>query len=142
MSKRLDAFQKYYPWIASEGLDYFRVRLTQAREDSEYALGVTLEHCGDRKMQEAAQELRRSDSLRPDMPETLYALGRALVVSDPTAAEQALDRVIAVEKQSQLAGQAYLLLASTHRKQGKSELAARDMAEYKRIHSLTSKTEQ
>jgi pyrroloquinoline-quinone synthase len=54
MSKRLDAFQKYYPWIASEGLDYFRARLTQAREDSEFALGVTLEHCGNIEMQEAA----------------------------------------------------------------------------------------
>src|ERR1700730_63096 len=54
MSKRLDAFQTSYPGIASEGLDYFRARLTQARDDSEFALGVTLEHCGDRKMQEAA----------------------------------------------------------------------------------------
>ena len=54
MSKRLDAFQKSYPWIASEGLDYFRARLTQARDDSEFALGVTLEYCQDRKMQEAA----------------------------------------------------------------------------------------
>ena len=54
MSKRLDAFQQHYPWIASEGLDYFRARLTRAREDSEFALGVTLEYCADRKMQEAA----------------------------------------------------------------------------------------
>ena len=48
MSKRLEAFQKHYPWVASEGLDYFRARLTQAREDSEFALEVTLEYCGDR----------------------------------------------------------------------------------------------
>jgi pyrroloquinoline-quinone synthase len=54
MSKRLDAFQKSYPWIASDGLDYFRARLTQARDDSEFALGVTLEYCQDRKMQEEA----------------------------------------------------------------------------------------
>ena len=54
MSKRLDAFQKSYPWIASEGLDYFRARLTQARDDSEFALGVTLEYCQGRKMQEEA----------------------------------------------------------------------------------------
>jgi pyrroloquinoline-quinone synthase len=37
-----------------EGLDYFRARLTQAREDSEFALSVTVEYCVDRKMQEAA----------------------------------------------------------------------------------------
>jgi pyrroloquinoline-quinone synthase len=54
MAKRLDAFQKHYTWIATEGLDYFRARLTQAREDAEFALEVTLEHCSDRKMQEAA----------------------------------------------------------------------------------------
>jgi tetratricopeptide (TPR) repeat protein len=105
-----------------------------------YRLGDALLQEG--KMKEAAEELRRSDSLRPDMPETLYALGRALAVSDPNAAERALDRVIAVEKQSPLAAQAYLLLASTHRRQGKSELAARDMEEYKRIQNVTSKPEQ
>ena len=54
MAKRLEAFQKHYPWVASEGLDYFRARLTQARQDSEFALGVRLEYCGDRTMQEAA----------------------------------------------------------------------------------------
>jgi len=59
MSKRLEAFQKSYPWIASEGLDYFRARLTQARDDSEFALGVTLEYCQDRKMQEAAIDALR-----------------------------------------------------------------------------------
>jgi pyrroloquinoline-quinone synthase len=59
MAKRLDAFQKYYTWIASDGLDYFRARLTQAREDSKFALGVTLEYCTDRKMQEAAIQALR-----------------------------------------------------------------------------------
>ena len=54
MAKRLDAFQTYYTWIASDGLDYFRARLVQAREDSEFALDVTLRFCADRKMQEAA----------------------------------------------------------------------------------------
>jgi outer membrane protein assembly factor BamD (BamD/ComL family) len=76
------------------------------------------------------------------MPETLYALGRALAVSDPKAAEQALDRVIAVEKETPLAAQAYLLLASIHRRQEKSELAARDIEEYRRIQSSASKPEQ
>jgi len=54
MAKRLAAFAKYYPWIAPEGLDYFRARLTQAKEDSEFALEVTLRYCIDRSMQEAA----------------------------------------------------------------------------------------
>jgi len=104
-----------------------------------YRLGDALLQEG--KMKEAAEELSRSDSLRPDMPETLYALGRALAISDPNAAERALDRVIAVEKQSPLAAQAHLLLAGAHRRQGKPELAARDMEEYKLIHNATSKPE-
>jgi pyrroloquinoline-quinone synthase len=54
MAKRLDAFQNYYTWIASDGLDYFRTRLVQAPEDSEFALDVTLKYCADRKMQEVA----------------------------------------------------------------------------------------
>jgi len=54
MAKRLDAFAKYYPWIATEGLDYFRARLIQAQEDSEFALTATLQYCDDRGMQEAA----------------------------------------------------------------------------------------
>ena len=54
MAKRLDAFQKFYTWIAPEGLDYFRARLTQAREDSDFALSATLRYCVDREMQERA----------------------------------------------------------------------------------------
>jgi pyrroloquinoline-quinone synthase len=54
MARRLEAFQKHYPWIASDGLDYFRARLGQARKDSDFALAMTLEHCAGGKMQEAA----------------------------------------------------------------------------------------
>jgi pyrroloquinoline-quinone synthase len=59
MSNRLDAFSRFYPWIAADGLDYFRARLTQAKEDSDYALNATLQYCTDRKMQEAAVEALR-----------------------------------------------------------------------------------
>jgi pyrroloquinoline-quinone synthase len=59
MSKRLDAFAKFYPWIAPDGLDYFRARLTQAKKDSDFALSTTFEYCADRKTQEAAVEALR-----------------------------------------------------------------------------------
>ena len=123
-------------WTQAE--DQFRAeaKLQPGSAEVAYRLGDALLQEG--KMKEAAEELSRSDALRPDMPETLYALGRALAVSDPNAAERALNRVIAAEKQSPLAANAYLLLASTHRRQGKSDLAARDMEEYKRIHDATS----
>ena len=127
-------------WTQAEEQFRAEAKLQPGNAEVAYRLGDALLQGG--KMKEAAEELRRSDSLRPDMPETLYALGRALAVSDPNAAERALDRVIAVEKQSPLAAQAYLLLASAHRRQGKPELAARDMEEYKRIHNVASTPEQ
>ena len=54
MTERLEAFAKYYPWIGPDGLDYFRARLIQAKEDSDFALQATLEYCSDRSAQEEA----------------------------------------------------------------------------------------
>lgn len=54
MSARLAAFEKFYGWIDSAGLDYFRRRITQARRDSDDALKITMEHCNTRELQEAA----------------------------------------------------------------------------------------
>jgi pyrroloquinoline-quinone synthase len=45
MAARLAAFERYYPWIDSAGLAYFRARLTQAPRDSEHALEVVTEYC-------------------------------------------------------------------------------------------------
>jgi tetratricopeptide (TPR) repeat protein len=127
-------------WRQAEEQFRSEAKMQPGNAEVAYRLGDAL--LQDGKMKEAAEELRRSDFLHPDMPETLYALARAVAISDPNAAEQALDRVVAVENQSPLAAQAYLLLASTHRRQGKSEQAARDMEQYNRIHNLASKPEQ
>jgi pyrroloquinoline-quinone synthase len=54
MSERLAAFERFYPWVESTGLQYFKNRLTQARRDSGEALALTLTHCASRDMQEAA----------------------------------------------------------------------------------------
>jgi pyrroloquinoline-quinone synthase len=54
MSARLAAFEKFYAWIDSTGLDYFRRRITQARRDSDDALQITMEHCDTPELQEAA----------------------------------------------------------------------------------------
>ena len=45
MAERLRAFERFYTWIAPEGLAYFRARLTQAPRDVEHALEVVTEHC-------------------------------------------------------------------------------------------------
>ena len=54
MAMRLVAFEKYYSWIDSRGLDYFRRRVTQARRDSEEALAITLDHCNTPDLQREA----------------------------------------------------------------------------------------
>jgi tetratricopeptide (TPR) repeat protein len=104
--------------------------------EAAYRLGDALMRHGE--MKEAVESLRRSNTLRPDMPETLYALGRALASSDPHKAEQVFSRVIELEKETPLAGQAYLALAGIHRKQGKTQEAAQDMQEFQRIQALTA----
>jgi len=54
MAKRLEAFQKYYPWVQPWGFDYFKRRLTKARQDSDCALRLTLAYCNTPELQQAA----------------------------------------------------------------------------------------
>jgi pyrroloquinoline-quinone synthase len=54
MAARLAAFEKHYPWVKSEGLRYFRGRLTQAPRDADFALRLVLERCHTREQQEQA----------------------------------------------------------------------------------------
>ncbi|MGA8659471.1 MAG: pyrroloquinoline-quinone synthase PqqC [Chthoniobacterales bacterium] len=82
MGKRLDAFQKYYTWIAPDGLDYFRARLTQARKDSEFALSATLKYCADRNMQEAAVKALRFKC------DVLWSMLDALMMTGPPGETQ------------------------------------------------------
>jgi tetratricopeptide (TPR) repeat protein len=124
-------------WSKAEEQFRAETKLQPGNAEAAYRLGSALLQEG--RMKEASEELQRSNSLRPDMPETLCALGRALAVGAPEAAEVPLGRVIAIEKQTPLAGQAYLLLASIHKKQGKTEQAARELEEYKHIQDLASK---
>jgi pyrroloquinoline-quinone synthase len=54
MKVRLAAFEKFYPWIDSDGLDYFRRRTAQAKRDSDEALSITLEYCNTPELQHEA----------------------------------------------------------------------------------------
>ncbi len=122
-------------WPQAEEQFRAETALHPGSAEAAFRLGDALLQGG--KMKEAANELRRSDSLRPNMPETLYAMGRALAAADASAAEQALTSVLTIEQNTPLAAQAELLLASIHRKQGKSALASREMEDYRRIQKLT-----
>ncbi len=59
MAKRLEAFERFYPWVDASGLDYFRRRLVQAPRDSGEALKLTLDHCITLEMQQAALDALR-----------------------------------------------------------------------------------
>jgi pyrroloquinoline-quinone synthase len=50
---RVDALKRHYPWLAGS-LVYFEARLTQAPEDSEFALEYVHAHARTREQQEAA----------------------------------------------------------------------------------------
>jgi len=50
--QRLVNWPENYPWIDSEGLNYFRNRLSQARRDVEHGLELTLDWYITRKQQE------------------------------------------------------------------------------------------
>jgi pyrroloquinoline-quinone synthase len=56
-SDRLATWPQHYPWVKSEGLQYFRSRLSQARRDVEHALSITLDYFVTREMQERALEI-------------------------------------------------------------------------------------
>jgi pyrroloquinoline-quinone synthase len=52
MSVRIVAFETHYPWVAAEGLTYFRGRPTRANKDSDHAVEIVLRHCTTRALQE------------------------------------------------------------------------------------------
>ena len=89
------------------------------------------------KAGEALEELKHSDGLKPDMPETLYTLGKAASLNgDALIAEKAWTRVIELEKETSLAAQAHFGLASLYRKQGKTQQAQHEMQEFQRLQSM------
>jgi pyrroloquinoline-quinone synthase len=54
VSKRIVVFERLYPWIRPEGLEYFRNRLHQAPRDADHGLSLVLRECRSREDQEAA----------------------------------------------------------------------------------------
>ena len=48
---RMEFLNQHYPWL-SEGLKYFKARLTQSREDAEFAFAYVFEHARTREDQE------------------------------------------------------------------------------------------
>lgn len=53
MSKRIAAWERYYPWVGAEALAYFRSRVPRARRDGEFGLAYVVAHASSRELQEA-----------------------------------------------------------------------------------------
>ncbi|MBL8600655.1 MAG: pyrroloquinoline-quinone synthase PqqC [Myxococcales bacterium] len=54
MTLRIAAFEEHYPWVAREGLTYFRGRPKRASNDSDHALEIVFAHCKTRAEQDRA----------------------------------------------------------------------------------------
>jgi pyrroloquinoline-quinone synthase len=52
MSKRILAWEKHYPWVKPELLEYFRSRVPRARRDSEEAIEFVVEHATTPELQQ------------------------------------------------------------------------------------------
>jgi tetratricopeptide (TPR) repeat protein len=115
------------------------VALQPGNAEASYRLGYSLLQQG--KMKEAAGELERSATLQRDNADTLYALGKATLNSDAKVAETSLMQVTELAKDTPLAAQAYQSLATLHRKQGKTDLAAQEMKEFQRINALVQQNQ-
>ncbi|MGH8632885.1 MAG: pyrroloquinoline-quinone synthase PqqC [Burkholderiales bacterium] len=65
MSKRVLAWEKHYPWVSPEMLDYFRSRVTSARRDSEEAIDFVVRHATTYELQErsVAALIRKTEIL-------------------------------------------------------------------------------
>ena len=55
--QRLATWPAHYPWIAADGLAYFRDRVGKARRDVEQGLAITLDHFDTRPLQQRALEV-------------------------------------------------------------------------------------
>jgi tetratricopeptide (TPR) repeat protein len=119
-------------WAEAE--QQFRVETKIQPGDAEAAFRLGNALLQEGKIDEACIWLQKADGLRPQMPETLYALGKAESLSgNASKAEQAWTQVIALEKSSPLAAQAHFGLAGLYRKQGRAQAAEREMQIYQQL---------
>jgi tetratricopeptide (TPR) repeat protein len=119
-------------WDKAEEQFRAESKLQPGNAEASYRLGSALLQQG--KIPEASTELERADHLKPDMPETLYSLGKAASLNGEAAvAEKAWLHLIEIEKQTSLAAQAHFGLAALYRKQGKPVQAESEMQEFRKL---------
>jgi Flp pilus assembly protein TadD len=124
-------------WAKAEHEFREQTRLQPGNAEAFYRLGDSLLQMG--KVHEARVALEHSDHLEGEMPETLYALGKSSALDgDPAAAEKSWHKLLTVEKNTTLAGQAHFALAGLYRKQGKTAEAAKEMQEFQKLQATSN----
>jgi len=65
MSRRIQAWERHYPWVDREMLAYFRARVPRARVDAEEALAFVVQHATSFELQErcVAALIRKTEIL-------------------------------------------------------------------------------
>jgi len=121
-------------WDKAEQEYRAQTKLQPGNAEAFYRLGDSLLQQG--KVHDARTVLQHSDQLQPEMPETLYALGKASALDgDPVSAEKSWKKMLSIEKDTTLAGQAHFALAGLYRKQGKAAEAAKEMQEFQKLQA-------
>src|SRR5580700_4471601 len=129
-----------FQWAKAEEEFRAQTKLQPGNAEAAYRLGTALLEQG--KAREARAELVRADKLMPDMPETLYSLGKAASLEgDTTAAEKEWTKLLTIEKETPLAGQAHFALAGLYRKQGKTAAAQHEMQEFQKLQGGSSQSQ-
>ena len=119
-------------WPQAEQEFRAEANLQPGSAEAAFRLGDALLQQG--KAHEAREQLERSNRLQPEMPETLYSLGKAASLdNDPTSAVRIWTNLLNIEKEGPLAAQAHFGLATLYRKQGNAEMAEHEMQEYQRL---------
>jgi pyrroloquinoline-quinone synthase len=65
MARRLEAWKQHYPWVGSESLAYFQLRISRATVDSAYAVEFVVQHATTYAQQERCVEalIRKAEML-------------------------------------------------------------------------------
>jgi tetratricopeptide (TPR) repeat protein len=123
-------------WEKAETAFRTETQLRPGDAEAAYNFGMALLQLG--KVHQARLELVRADSLKKEMPETLYALGKAsLLDGDEALAVNAWSTLISVESQGELAAQAHFGLAGLYRRQGRVADATHEMELFTKLKATS-----
>jgi tetratricopeptide (TPR) repeat protein len=112
------------------------VKLSPGDGQAAWRLGSVLLREGH--VRQALVELKRSNSLRPQMVETLYDLGKAYSLdNEPAEAEKAWLEVIALSHSSAEAVSAHLRLSELYRKEGRTAEADQELEKFRELQKAS-----